>query len=267
MLKLVLGMASKVSKGRILILGGTFEARQLADHAAKHNWDAIVSLAGRTTPSKPTHLPLRIGGFGGSDGLAQYITDQAITLLLDATHPFATTISANAATAAKKTATPRLALNRPPWQAQADDNWQHYPSFAAMCQDIPKGAHVFIAGGQEAIRVFANTSTPDFTPHFTMSARGLSPPPTDLAPPDCFANFICGMPATSADDEARLFTSLAITHLIVKNAGGSADAKLIAARNLGIPVLLLQRPPPPPPPCYLDVASLLEAIKHAMLNS
>lgn len=260
MLRLALGMARG---GRILILGGTFEARQLADHAAKHNWDAIVSLAGRVkssaTASTPMHLPVRIGGFGGSAGLAQYMLDQAITLLLDATHPFATTISANAATAAKKTSIPRLALGRPPWQAQTGDNWQHYPSFTAMLNDIPEGAHVFIAGGQEALRVFANTS--NFTPNFTMTARGLSPPP-----PNGFANFICGMPATSADDEARLFISLGITHLVVKNAGGTADAKLIAARQLGLPVLLVQRPPPPPPPCYLDVASLLQAIKHATLH-
>mgnify|MGYP001080592705 CR=1 FL=1 len=120
---------------RILILGGTTEARQLAGLlAGDPRYDATLSLAGRTAEPKALPLPVRSGGFGGIDGLADYLTRENIDLLIDATHPFATRISANAAEASARTGTPVFALRRPGWSKQSGDNWTSVPDLEAAVE-------------------------------------------------------------------------------------------------------------------------------------
>ena len=235
---------------KILILGGTSEARRLADHAAKAGWSAVFSLAGVTTTPFKTALPMRYGGFGGAKGLAEWIDAQAITHLVDTTHPYAATMSANAFEAAMLTGIKRLALWRPEWQAEAGDDWHQFATMDALFQEVPNNAHLFLAAGQEGIKALPQP------PRFQVTARALEQP--DTAHP---ITFIKALPAADPDEEAVLFQAHHITHLAVKNAGGSASrAKLEAARQLGLPVLMLARPKPPLPPLFHTLDALISAL-------
>jgi len=234
----------------ILILGGTREARQLADHAAKAGWSAVFSLAGITATPFKTPLPMRYGGFGGAKGLAEWVVSHAITHLVDTTHPYAANISANAVEAARLTGIKRLTLWRPEWQAEAEDDWHQFSTLKDLFQSIPDEAHLFLAAGQEGINALP------YPPRFRVTARALEQPET--AHP---ITFIKALPASNPNDEAALFQLHNITHLAVKNAGGSASrAKLIAARQMGLPVFMLARPDPPPPPLYPAVDALINAL-------
>ncbi len=234
----------------ILILGGTIEARRLADHAAKMGWPAVFSLAGVTTTPVKTALPMRYGGFGGAKGLAQWMLSHAVTHLVDTTHPYAANISANAVEAARLTGIKRLTLWRPEWQAEAGDDWHQFATMDALFQAVPNSAHLFLAAGQEGIKALPQP------PRFQVTARALEQP--DTAHP---ITFIKALPAANPDDEAVLFRDNHITHLAVKNAGGTASrAKLIAARQLGLPVLMLARPKPPPPPLFQTLDDMIHAL-------
>lgn len=219
-------------------MGGTSEASQLARLLADAGLDAVFSYAGRTEAPVGQPLPLRIGGFGGVEGLAAYLRDQAITHLIDATHPFAEQISRNAIAAAAATGVPILSLQRPAWQAGPGDRWTHVPDIAAAANALPQDpAHVFLAIGKQNLRAFAGL------PHRWL-LRLVDPPQGALPLPRAHAVIARG-PFTANEDQA-LLTRHAITHIVAKNAGGSgAEAKLTAARALGLPVILVDRPAVP----------------------
>ena len=240
---------------RILLLGGTADARMIADALAKMDHvDAELSLAGVLSAPPKMALPLRIGGFGGVAGLVRYLKDHKVTTLIDATHPYAAQMSAHAAAACDQAKVNRLTLWRPPWVPEEDDDWQGFDAWADLINAIPAGARVFMAAGQDGMKALPPA------PSFTVLARALAQP--DGLPDH--VEMITALPAKTAEQEIALLTDHQISHIICKNSGGrSSQAKLIAARRLRIPVLMLNRPPPPPEPCFPDAKALLAGLERA----
>jgi len=222
----------------ILILGGTTEARQLADQlAARRDIAATLSLAGRTAAPLAQSVPMRRGGFGGIDGLARYLHKHEIDALIDATHPYAPAISANAVSAASQTHTPMLALRRPPWSAVAGDRWTEVqgPDDAVRVLGA-EPRNVFLALGRQEIARFAQA------PQHRYLIRSVDPVEPPLAVPHAY--YIRGRGPFSEEEDRALLLAHAIDVVVSKNSGGTATyGKLAAARMLGIPVLLFRRPP------------------------
>lgn len=206
-------------------------ARLLADAGV----DAVFSYAGRTHAPIAQPLPLRVGGFGGVPGLAAYLRDQAISHVIDATHPFAAQMSRNAIIACNETQTPLLALERPAWRAGTDDRWTHVTDPEQAARALPDApARVFLAVGRQNLAPFATR------PHHYL-LRLVDPPEGPLPLPGAEAVIARG-PFTAEGDKA-LMRKHGITHLVAKNSGGTgAEAKLIAARHLHLPVVMIDRP-------------------------
>ena len=229
-----------MGKHRILILGGTTEARALAERlATRGDIDATISLAGRTVDPRPLPLPTRIGGFGGAEGLVDYLAKERIGLLVDATHPFANRISANAVTASKDANIPLFALRRPAWDAVDGDRWTRVGDIDAAI--VALGAaprRVFLAiGRQEAGRFSA-------APQHSYVVRSIDPVDPPLAVPSC--RYILASGPFGEADERELLQGERIDVVVTKNSGGSATyAKIAAARPLGIEVIMIERRPPP----------------------
>ena len=224
---------------RLLILGGTAEASGLARLIAGEAWVAsILSLAGRTRAPVLPPIPWRIGGFGGAEGLAAYIRDEGIAALIDATHPFARRISANAALAAVACGIPRLILQRLGWRASAGDDWREVDDIGAAARAIGTAPRrVFLTIGRQDLAPFR-----DLAPQHDYLIRSVDPPETGLLPPR--ARILTGRGPFDAAAEQRLMESNGIAVVVTKNSGG-ADGKLIAARNLRLPVILIARQSPP----------------------
>jgi precorrin-6A/cobalt-precorrin-6A reductase len=220
---------------RVLILGGTSEARALAGRLP--GGTVISSLAGRTsTPLLPPGA-VRIGGFGGVDGLAAYLRASDIDVLVDATHPFAARISANAAAATARTGVPLLVLRRPGWVEGPGDDWRRVPDLAAAAAQLPQLGHrVFLTTGRQGLAAFADRDDCWFL------ARSVEPPAPPM--PRRMTTLLDRGPFT-LDGERHLLREHRIDVLVSKDSGGSA-AKLTAARERSIPVLLIDRPPTDP---------------------
>ena len=236
----------------VLLLGGTLEARRLAKALSmRDDIHAIISLAGVTSTPPDFGLEKRIGGFGGIAGLVNYIKAESIDILIDATHPYAQQMSHHAAAASAETGITRLALNRPPWQAGAGDQWQEFPTWDDLFNAIPEDAHIFLAAGQDGMTAF------DRDRHFDITARALERPQGlthDI-------NLIRSLPQAAAEDEIDLFQTHGITHLVCKNSGGTAStAKLAAARHLGMSVFMLARPPFPAGESFADIDAILSRL-------
>ena len=229
---------------RVLILGGTTEATAIAGAlAGDARFQPILSLAGRTqSPSLPP-IECRIGGFGGAEGLRTYVAIERIDALVDATHPFAARVKANAATVG----IPRLAVLRPPWQAGPGDDWTHVPTLQAAAAALgitPR--RVFLTVGQTDVALFG-------PPHHYL-IRSIDPV---LKPPPGAIVIAARGPFTAAADQA-LMAGFGVNVVVTKNSGAAAVAgKLVAARSLGVEVVMVARPPPPPPPIVPDAASAL----------
>ena len=234
----------------ILILGGTAESLSLAARiAAERPADRlIVSLAGRTkTPVSPAG-ELRIGGFGGAEGLAAYITSERVTRLVDATHPFAIGMSHNAEKAASVAGIPRLALVRPEWLPQSGDRWIDADCLAAARDALPEGARPLLALGRQHLAPFA--SRPDLSAVLRMVDT-----PDSLPFP---AEVIVGKPSADWQEEAEMLARLGITHVVCRNSGGAASyAKVEAARNLGLPVVMIRRAAAPASPVAASVDDVM----------
>ena len=235
------------------------EARRLAERLAERVDVAVtVSLAGRTTAPAAHAVPVRIGGFGGAEGLSQYLTAERVDALVDATHPYAAIISANAADAAAAARVALLALRRPPWVALAGDRWIEVADAAAAVQALGEAPRrVFLALGKGEIRTFARAPQ-----HYYLvrSVEAVDPP---LAVPH--ASYVTGRgPFTEADDRA-LLAGHAIDLVVAKNSGGTATyGKIAAARVLGLPVILLRRPALPEVPTVATIEEALTWLDHAL---
>ncbi|MFD7629077.1 cobalt-precorrin-6A reductase [Streptomyces sp. NPDC059851] len=231
----------------VLVLGGTTEARRLAEAltagpaatAAPFPFRVTTSLAGRVAAPVLPPGGVRIGGFGGPEGLAAWIAEHGVTHLVDATHPFAERMSFNAARAAALTGVPLLALRRPGWTPGPGDDWTFASDLdgaAALLPGLGVG-RVFLTTGRTGLHAFAHLTEPWFL------VRSVDPPAGPV-PPRLEVLLDRG-PFTLAD-ERGLLARHRIDLLVTKDSGGSATApKLTAAREAGVPVLVVRRPPVP----------------------
>ncbi|WP_333682841.1 cobalt-precorrin-6A reductase [Pontibaca methylaminivorans] len=221
---------------KTLILGGTTEASRLAGAMADAGLPAVLSYAGRTRSPRAQPVPVRMGGFGGIEGLARYLREAGIARVIDATHPFAAEISRNAVAACTMTGTPLLAFERPPWRAGAGDDWREVPDLAAAAAALPpQPTRVFLAIGRQHLDAFRGRAQH----HYLL--RLVDPPEGALPLPDCAVEVARG-PFDEAADRALLMRHR-INLVVAKNAGGEgARAKLAAARALGLPVIMVARP-------------------------
>lgn len=222
--------------------------------------DAVYSYAGRTGAPVAQPVPVRVGGFGGAEGMAGYLRDEAISHVIDATHPFAAQISRNAALACAATGTPLCALERPAWTPGPGDRWTRVADIDAAVAALPEApARVFLAIGRQTLEPFAAR------PRHHYLLRLVDPPEGPLPLPRAEAVIARG-PFDVAGDTA-LLRDHAITHIVAKNAGGAgAGAKLAAARALGLPVILIDRPAPPPRQSLSSVAEVMDWLGHPALR-
>ena len=244
---------------RILILGGTTEARILAGAlAGREGVDVTVSLAGRTAVPAPQPVPVRVGGFGGAEGLARHIEAEGIELLVDATHPYAAAMSANAAEAASASGVAFLAVRRRPWHAQPGDRWTEVAGVSAAIAALgPAPRRAFLALGRNEVR--AAEAAPQ---HFYL-VRSVDPVEPPLAVPDA-AYLVARGPFPEAGDR-DLLEAHRIDAVVAKNSGGAAGyGKIAAARALGIQVILLARPALPVGPSVTRVEDALAWVDHRL---
>ena len=224
---------------RILLLGGTTEARRMAKTLAESGLDAVFSYAGRTNNPMVQPIPTRMGGFGGVDGLVDYLQAERITHVIDATHPFAAQMSSNAVHACAEAGVVLSALERSAWAPEAGDDWQCVPHMEGALAALPDDpTRVFLAIGRLNLDLFAAK------PQHHYLLRLVDEPTEPLPLPNARAVIARG-PFTFDGDLALLRDHK--TQLIVaKNGGGAgARAKLDAARDLGLPVIMIDRPAVP----------------------
>ena len=242
----------------ILILAGTPEARRLARALAERFPDIrlTASFAGAVSAIPDPGIPSRTGGFGGAEGLAAFIEQQHVTLIVDATHPFADRISRNAVEAAKDRAVPLIRFERPEWKRETDDRWESVSSLAEAAEKLPAQARVLLAIGRKDIGAFAHR-----TDLFAV-ARMIEPP--DVALPGHW-HLELNRPGQSVEAEEDLLRTHRITHLVSKNSGGSrSHAKIEAARRLGLPVFMIGRPAPADARTCHDIEEILRLVAQCL---
>lgn len=240
----------------LLILGGTLEATALARAVAEAGIAGTVSFAGRVERPVRQPLPQRVGGFGGVAGLAQYLADNHITHVVDATHPFAARMSRNAIDACAQEGVPLLALTRAAWAPQHGDDWTRVADIAGAVAALDRPAtRVMLAVGRMHLAEFAPNPQ-----HFYL-LRLVDPPKSALPLPRTEVLVSRG-PFTETDD-AALMRAHGIQIVVSKNAGGTgAYAKIAAARDLGLPVIMIDRPAIPARPEVSAPAEVLEWLHH-----
>jgi precorrin-6A/cobalt-precorrin-6A reductase len=222
---------------RILILGGTNEARAIADQLVSFGHDVTTSLAGVTTSPILPAGKIRIGGFGGVAGLADYVLSHHFEVLADITHPFAATMSHHAFEAAEIAGCRLLRFERAAWQPQTGDRWIDVTSLREAAAILPEHAVVLLTTGRKDLGPFLARS------NVTGLIRTVEPV-ADTLPSGW--RVILDRPPQSVESETALLRDNGVTHLVTKNAGGDhTRAKLEAARLLGLPVVMVQRPVKP----------------------
>lgn len=244
---------------KILILGGTTESRELASVLdLRSDVTVTLSLAGRTANPRPQGVPTRIGGFGGAEGLARFIAAENIGILIDATHPYADQISANAHSAARETGVPFLALRRAPWQAIPGDRWTCVETVKEAVSGLGANpVRAFLALGRKNITPFADA------PQHSYLVRSVDPIDPPLPVRD--ATYVTARgPFDEAQDRAML-ERYNIEIIVSKNSGGDASyGKIAAARALQIPVLMIGRPSLPDAQSVDTVEEALAWCNHAL---
>ncbi|OAN60015.1 cobalt-precorrin-6A reductase [Sphingomonas sp. TDK1] len=245
----------------VLLLGGTTEASALARLLGEQGIAATLSYAGRTDKPRRQPIPVRIGGFGGMEGLAQYLRAQGVTHLIDATHPFAATMSANAVAASQAAGVPLLALTRPPWSPARGDRWTRVPDIAAAVAALfgpPR--NILLALGRMHVEDFA--AQPQH--HYVL--RFVDHPGTAPALPN--HHLVVDRGPFTVEGDRALMEAHAIDLVVCKNAGGrGAEAKLLAARALDVPVVMIDRPALPPRTEVTEPADALAWLAHACAST
>ena len=222
--------------GRVLVLGGTGEARRLAAALVDDGVGVLSSLAGRVADPVLPAGEVRIGGFGGAVGLTAWLQVHPVRFILDATHPFAETMSASAAAAAELTGIPLLRVQRPGWTAEPGDDWRWVDSLEEAAAAVRRFGSVFLSTGRMSLGAFAGLTA-------RCLVRSVDPPAPPL--PQRTVVVLARGPFT-VQEELGLFREHGIQAVATKDSGGGMTAaKLTAARMLGIPVVLVRRPPAP----------------------
>jgi precorrin-6A/cobalt-precorrin-6A reductase len=241
----------------LLILGGTTEATALAIAVHEAGITAIFSYAGRVARPKRQPLPTRIGGFGGVDGLVNYIRENGITHVVDATHPFAAQMSMNAVDACGQTGTQLIALTRPKWQFETGDNWTHVPDIDAAVAALdgpPK--NVMLAIGRMHLDAFAPQ------PQHRYLLRLVDAPDGEVPLPN--RHIVVDQGPFSTENDIALMREHGVELIVSKNAGGTgARAKIDAARALNLPIIMIDRPAIPARPEVGNSAQVLAWLDHS----
>ena len=223
----------------------------------------MLSLAGRTAAPAAQPVPVRSGGFGGAEGLADYLVGQQFDILIDATHPYAAIISVNAANAAQRAGIPLLALRRPAWTPLAGDRWTEVGDMVGAVQALGNTSRrVFLALGRKEIEPFADA------PQHHYLVRSIDPVMPPLAVPN--AVYVTGRGPFDEFDERIILEQHRIDVIVAKNSGGAATyGKIAAARALGVPVIMVRRPASPDVEAVETVDEVVAWLDHklALANS
>ena len=223
--------------GRVLLLGGTGEARRLAQRLVEDGVAVVTSLAGRVADPLLPPGEVRVGGFGGAAGLADWLREHPVAAVVDATHPFAAGMTANATAAAAVTGVPLLRLQRPGWSARPGDDWRRVDSLSGAAAAVEGFASVFVTTGRQGLAAFAGVDA-------RCVVRSVDPPDPPLP---ARTTVVLARGPFTVEEERALMTEHWIDVVVTKDSGGPmTEAKLTAARELGIPVVLVRRPPVPP---------------------
>jgi precorrin-6A/cobalt-precorrin-6A reductase len=243
----------------ILILGGTADARILAGKLAEQpGYRLLLSMAGRTRNPVAQPVPMRTGGFGGASGLATFITENRFDLLVDATHPYAARITANAVEAAKLANIALVSLERPAWEKQSGDDWQSVADVESAVAAIGNTCtNAFLALGRQELLPF------EAAPQHHYLIRSVDPVEPPLNVPN--ARYITARGPFAVADETRLLRENHTAFIVCKNSGGTAAyAKIEAARKLGVKVLMIERPARANTATVPNVNDALAAIRHQL---
>jgi precorrin-6A/cobalt-precorrin-6A reductase len=245
------------TRRHVLILGGTAEARGLAARlGGGAAWRVTSSLAGRVARPRLPVGEVRVGGFGGPEGLAEWVREHGVDVIVDATHPFAGTISFNAADAAAATHVPLLALRRPGWVAGPGDQWHPADSLAEAARLLPPlGERVFLTTGRTGLAAFAHLTELWFLVRSVDAPGPPAPPRMDV---------VQQRGPFTVEGETELLARHRIDVLVTKDSGAAVTAaKLTAARELRLPVVVIRRPPVPPGvPVATDVTAAVTWLSH-----
>ncbi len=221
----------------------------------------MLSLAGRTASPARQPVPVRVGGFGGAAGLTNYLVKERIAVLIDATHPYASNISANAVAAAEHANVPFIVLRRPAWTAVAGDRWIEVSDVREAVRALGKTARrVFVALGRQEIEPLIDA------PQHSYLIRSVDPiePPLPLRR----ASYITARGPFGETDDRALLTAHRIEVVMAKNSGGTATyGKIAAARALGIPVIMLRRPHEPAGPAVDTVEDAIAWLDHVLTSA
>jgi precorrin-6A/cobalt-precorrin-6A reductase len=241
---------------RALILGGTSDANQLADPIAHARIDAVYSYAGRTQSPIAQSLTIRTGGFGGVRGLIEYISRESITHVIDATHPFAAEMSRHAIDACATSQIPLIALERAPWRRAPGDRWIDADHINAAVEALPEArANIFLAIGRQHLAPFAAK------PQHAYTLRFVDPPVGAVPVPD--SEVIVSRGPFTVQGDIELMRKRNIAWVVARNSGGDgARAKIDAARELGLPVVMIARPVLPERRRTESIAEVLAWLGH-----
>ena len=244
-----------MSGAHVLVLAGTAEAAELAARLHRQDVRVTASFAGRTRGTRELPCAVRVGGFGGVDGLVAALHDGGFDLLVDATHPFAARMPHHAAAAAETAGVPRLRVLRPPWRAGPGDRWDEVDDLAGAARRLREAGarRVLLTVGRYDLEAFAGLPGGNGIRFVVRSIE--VPEPLPLAG----ATVVTARGPFGVEGELRLLAEHGIDTLVTKNSGADATAaKLTAAREAGVRVVMVRRPEPPPGPRVETVDEALD---------